>query len=256
MRISLYFLAIGFGLVSGAQSAEITLILSGSAFNGGPKFTLFADAAAIGNGEVDVEKIEGEGQPFSFLIPDDVLAQASALRVTFDNDAYKAGEGDRNLEILSATVSGHPYSASSFSIERDGSLTDRKTGRLSSGRDVAILSAPAGGWEAPRLCNAVATFTGYANGQLDVEGVEIANINELVSQATDGNCSALVEAYASVVGSKDANMAASQARANSVVQYLKGKGVRFSDMQIVPFGETEQFGSAPGDNRRVTVTLK
>lgn len=66
-----------------------------------------------------------------------------------------------------------------------------------------------------------------------------------------------VEGYADPTGSADANMALSQARAESVRDFLVSSGVDSGRLEVRAFGSTKlKYGTTDGRNRRVLVLTK
>lgn len=66
-----------------------------------------------------------------------------------------------------------------------------------------------------------------------------------------------VEGYADPTGSADANMALSQARAESVRDFLVSSGVDSGRLEVRAFGSTKlKYGTTDGRNRRVQVLTK
>ncbi|NGP16452.1 carbohydrate-binding domain-containing protein [Devosia aurantiaca] len=96
---ALFHSAAVFGLCLAGHSAEageISVTLSGAAFEGGPAFEMALGGTVVGSGTV--ENPVPEGQTFTFAVGDDLLATQGDLTLRLTND-YFAGEGqDRSLE--------------------------------------------------------------------------------------------------------------------------------------------------------------
>jgi peptidoglycan-associated lipoprotein len=67
----------------------------------------------------------------------------------------------------------------------------------------------------------------------------------------------VVEGYADPTGSHEANMALGQSRAESVRDYLVGKGIDTGRIEVVSYGDTRlKYGKADGRNRRAYIQPK
>jgi len=257
--------AAAFAIGGSASAADIRLRLSGTELNGGPAFEVLVGQEVVGNGTVDPIPEPGKYAEFTFQVPDAQLSDASQIAVRMTNDAYEEGVGDRNLVVVSATVASVQLESTDFRIMRQGADTGRSDGRLSANSDLAVAEAPSDGWLAaqpakkPELsssqdaeCEALTvSVTGYSNGLATINDAQRAVLAEVSEQK---NCQITVVGYSSTVGSEAANKWLASQRAEVVADYLVSAGVSRDRVLTVGEGETEQFGPAQGDNRRVVVS--
>ena len=253
---------IALGAGSSVSAAEIHLRLTGTELEGGPSFQVLIDERVVGEGVVDPIPPSGEYSDYSFQVPDGELASSSALSVRLTNDMYREGVGDRNLIIGSATVADVELARSDFQILRNGEVRNGSDGFLGRNSDVAIAKAPSTGWlgSGPSVpAEAVGTecepltvaVTGFSNGTFAINESQKAGLSAL---ATETSCQITVTGYSSVVGAEQTNRVIATRRAESVADYLVSVGISRDRMRVVGEGETEQFGSTHGDNRRVVVS--
>jgi len=137
-------------LVVPAAATEVSVILSGSDFNGGPAFELTLGGKVIGTGVLDPVPADGQASIFAFDVPDHLLSGNGELRVRLTNDAFGGPGKDRNLYVFGATVDGQHIPVSDFSILQKGKPVQRKV-KLNhidvwSNQEVAVAAAPKGGW--------------------------------------------------------------------------------------------------------------
>ncbi|SMQ85506.1 OmpA family protein [Devosia lucknowensis] len=243
-----------------ARAGEISVTLSGTAFEGGPAFEMALGGTVVGSGTV--ENPVPEGQTFTFAVGDDLLASQGDLTLRLTND-YFAGEGqDRSLAVLSATVGATGLTPADFNIVAEGTIIERDNsiGALVwSENETAVANAPPGGWQASTeqsagdACSASADVIGFATDSTAADVGEA--LSSLVSAAAANNCSVTITGYADVSGSELGNLRLTAARASAVLDDLLVAGARFPAANIVPTPGTNQFGAEAADNRRVTVQL-
>lgn len=263
-RFAVFCLTLGvWAIAATSEAGEVSLTLSGTAFEGGPAFEVGLNGAVIGSGTVDTQL--PEGQTFVFEIGDDVLSQAGDLTLRLTND-YFAGPGqDRSLSVLAATVGSTSLTAGNFVIVQDGAPVERDSSAgalIWSGNETAVANSPPGGWlegtaldAAAATCTQSAEIVGFVSGSAASPVLARDAVKPLVEAAKAGNCSATITGYADVAGMELTNLRLTAARAGAVLDDLIVEGARFPVVNIVPTTGTEQFGSEGADNRRVTVQL-
>jgi outer membrane protein OmpA-like peptidoglycan-associated protein len=137
-------------LVMPAAATEVSVILSGSDFNGGPAFELTLGGKVIGTGVLDPIPADGQASIFAFDVPDHLLSGNGELRVRMTNDAFGGPGKDRNLYVFGAMVDGQRIPVSDFAILQKGKPIKRKVKvnhiDVWSNQEVAVAPAPKGGW--------------------------------------------------------------------------------------------------------------
>lgn len=230
---------------------------------------------------------------FEFTVPADVFTTDGDVSIELTNDAFDTDTGfDRNLMIYSLEVNGLPVPSADYRLTKDGVDIPVQYFRthiaVYSGGTAAVALAPASGWprlestdpvvpvaenpppatpappviaEAPppppppQCEERSVVVTDFGRGLLNVPDSQAPALSALASALTPGLCRVTVTGYASVGGKPEVNRNMAQARAEAVLGYLKKQGGVFSGELVVPFGETEQFGTAAVDNQRVVVEL-
>ncbi|WP_421760474.1 carbohydrate-binding domain-containing protein [Devosia sp.] len=259
------------------SAAELSIDLSGTAFEGGPAFELRMGKTVIGSGTID--PVPPDGQPASFLfdVPDAVLAEGKDLVVRFTNDKWQGAGQDRNLYVLFARVNGKELSPEDFHLmNKDGPVARKvRQGRLEiwSGLETAVAPPPAEGWiagvaqaapapepapaaAAPVDCSLSLAVTGIASRAAALTEAQAQQLEPLLAAARSGKCAVVLTGYASQGGAEDLNIKASGIRAQLVLDYLTYQGAKFTTQTIVPFGSTSTFGSDDASNQRVNVRLE
>ncbi len=129
----------------------------------------------------------------------------------------------------------------------------------------AVVTAPAPAAGAPVMSAAEAFKAGAKSFKLDVEfdtgsakirGEAVKDLNELAELIKDGKTKGEIAGHTDNVGDAAANLKLSQARAESVVAYLIGKGVPKDALAAKGYGDTKPLGPNDSDankqrNRRV-----
>lgn len=250
------------GSVAIVQAGQVSVNLSGVAFEGGPAFEVGLNGTVIGTGTVDNPVLDG--QTFTFDAADDLLAQPGDLTVRLTNDYFAGPDQDRSLTVLGATVGSTTLVPSDFIIVQDGAPVERdfSAGALIwSGNETAVANAPSGGWGIAAEEDTAATCTdsvevlGFERGSVASEARASATLGLFIEAATAGHCSVTITGYADVTGTKLTNLRVTAARAGAVLDDLLLGGARFPNVSIVPTTGTDQFGAEGADNRRVTVQL-
>ncbi|HEY8596460.1 MAG TPA: carbohydrate-binding domain-containing protein [Devosiaceae bacterium] len=245
---------------SPAAAGEISLWLSGTAFDGGPSFELLLGDQAIGEGTVDPIPTDPAGTRFDFNVSDDVLQSRAPLVIRFTNDKYEEGVGDRNLFILKGQVNGVELGSESFLVlEPDGRLGT--SGQIFSGQEIAVAAPPGGIWMAGQpavaakpQCDASVTVTSFELNGAAPTIADLPDLTALLDQAK-GECGVVVTGYSSKSGPAEWNKTLSQQRAAAVLALLVERGATFKSQEVVGFGPTDQFGRSETLNRRVVVQL-
>lgn len=265
MRHGLFFSTMLLGMLGSVaivQAGQVSVTLSGVAFEGGPAFEVGVNGNVIGTGTVD-NPVPG-GQTFTFDAADDLLAQPGDLTVRLTNDYFAGPDQDRSLTILGASVGSTILAPSDFIIVQDGARVERdfSTGALIwSGNETAVANAPLAGWgvdagaDAAATCSEAVEVTGFERGSVASEARAPATLGPIIEAATAGNCSVTITGYADVGGTELTNLRLTAARAGAVLDDLLVGGARFPNANIVPTTGTDQFGAEGADNRRVTVQL-
>ncbi|WP_108397270.1 carbohydrate-binding domain-containing protein [Devosia submarina] len=248
------------------NAAELSITLSGTAFEGSPAFEVGLGGTVVGSGTLD-NPVPAQ-QTFSFEIADDLLTDAGDLTVRLTND-YFTGEGqDRSLSILEATVGATNLAPTDFVLVQNGAPIDRDNSAevsIWSGDETAVANPPSGGWSADTLvaekaaaareCTAFAEIVGFPSGSSSPNSPAQEGLRPLIEAAAAGNCSATITGYADLSGSELLNLRLTAARAADVLDKLIVGGARFPATSIVPTSGTDQFGGDAAANRRVSVQL-
>jgi len=104
------------------------------------------------------------------------------------------------------------------------------------------------------VTDATIVLTDFANGEADVTEKTAQELIGFFKDVSVDNCKLSVAGYSSPGGEPEINLAVSQARADAVLEFVKGRKLSFSSEESVGRGETTEFGDA-GANRRVVVTV-
>lgn len=266
------------------SAADLSIDLSGTAFEGGPAFELRMGKTVIGSGTIDPVPPEGDAATFLYEVPDAVLAEGNDLVVRFTNDKWQGAGQDRNLYVLYARVNGKELSPEDFHLMTKSGPVERKIrkGRLEiwSGLETAVAAPPPGGWiestaavapaeaapEAPAAaaaapavpvdCGLSLAVTGISSRAAALTEAQAKQLEPLLASARSGTCAVVLTGYASQGGAEDLNIKASGIRAQLVLDYLIYQGARFTAEDIVAFGSTSTFGSDDASNQRVNVRLE
>ncbi len=250
------------GSVTIVQAGQVSVTLSGVAFEGGPAFEIGVNGTVIGTGTV--ENPVPEGQTFTFDAANDLLAQPGDLTIRLTNDYFAGPDQDRSLTVLGATVGSTTLAPSDFVIVQDGTPVERdfSAGALIwSGIETAVANAPSSGWGIGAKANSAATCTdsvevlGFDLGSVASEAHSSASLSPFIEAANAGKCSVTITGYADVTGTDLTNLRLTAARAGAVLDDLLVGGARFPNVSIVPTTGTKQFGAEGSENRRVTVQL-
>ncbi|MBK8083566.1 MAG: hypothetical protein IPK28_06800 [Devosia sp.] len=142
-------------LATAVNGAELALELSGTAFEGGPAFEIKIGGEVVGTGTIDPIPPAGDSVHFLFEVDDTVLARGGDLSIRLSNDRRAGPGADRNLHILFVRVNDHDFAPEDLRIvNRTGPVVRPiRQGRLElwTGDEVALGTAPRGGWIGKRL---------------------------------------------------------------------------------------------------------
>jgi hypothetical protein len=249
-------------------AAEVKLTVGGTAFEGGPRFSLYVGQSPIGEAEVP-DPITVGGAEFVFEVPDEELRSATEMYIRFLNDRYQEGKGDRNLRILKMDVGSSNVPLSEIQILEGGVVQSRADGALYRSTDVARITIARGRWTTneqqneAKIADVPTTaisdcepermiIVGYTNGQVALSGEQETRLQSLKGSP---GCHATITGYSSTRGYGSANITISQERAHRVWNYIAARGLRFRTHEIEGFGATDKFGPAQADNRRVVIDI-
>ncbi|WP_421762365.1 OmpA family protein [Devosia sp.] len=82
-----------------------------------------------------------------------------------------------------------------------------------------------------------------------------ARLDQIIADIGTQKCRVLVTGYSSRQGSHATSALFAIERAQNVLAYLKAEGIAFDKATATGGGATEQFGEAPGANRRVVISV-
>ena len=124
-------------------AANVSAVITGTSFEGGPAFLIEAGVYSVGAGivrpNVDTPRL------YSFDLPDEVLSRVDEITIRFLNDLYEEGAGDRNLYVLSVSVDGLAFTDEALRVvTRSGA--DAPPGILTSSTSYIAIRQPIGGW--------------------------------------------------------------------------------------------------------------
>ncbi|WII95541.1 OmpA family protein [Moraxella haemolytica] len=93
-------------------------------------------------------------------------------------------------------------------------------------------------------------------GRYDIKPGSYSTLNQVAATLNQYHqTNVVVNGYASIEGSRNANQILSQNRANAVANYLTNRGVSASRITAIGRGVTTQFGNGYEPNRRVELTI-
>ncbi len=95
----------------------ITIVASGSQFDGAPILKLLVNGVVVAQQEVTALKAVGGKQTLTFEIPSFIAGDSFGIR--FDNDKNKPGVGDRNLYVHSVSLDGTALNLKSADLTQD-----------------------------------------------------------------------------------------------------------------------------------------
>ncbi|WP_156384776.1 OmpA family protein [Devosia sp. Root413D1] len=102
--------------------------------------------------------------------------------------------------------------------------------------------------------DATIALTDFANGEANVTETTAQELIGFFKDLSVDQCELGVAGYSSLGGEPATNLAVSQARADAVLEFIKGRNLHFASEQAVGHGETSEFGDGSA-NRRVVVTV-
>jgi outer membrane protein OmpA-like peptidoglycan-associated protein len=239
-------------------------------------------------GPLSVDDVGSRAQFFEFPIADGAFDPSGELSIRLTNDKWSEGTSfDRNLAIISVTVNGYEIPPAEVRVFRaGGEIQMQRLGEYAvvySNTQEAIAYAPEGGWPPPSgtpppVAEAVAQeeaapaeptvaapgcnsefavdIVDFPKGEIGLTRAQRSLLDGMVDRLAGQTCSVTVSGYASTGGPTDVNLLLSEVRAQRVLDYLVGAGVQFAGQELVPVGETQQFGETEEANRRVIVEVK
>jgi len=280
-----------------AQDAIVGLTMTGEAYKGPPQFRLLADDQVIGtkivSSAIDTRKSkldwrEGSKLPpsdrFLFKVPN--IEGVSSLEIEFTNDARakKGKQGDRNLYLLSLSVSTVKKTQTGSIVTIQEFLPSafvavpKESGEIST-RFAALyapgnlrIERPVGGWastasveetppakpqitttrpkpaSAPKACNIPSLeLRGFDKNSATFSQPVKAQLAKLSQSLRDKSCAIRVTAYTGGGPSDTFRARLSRARAEAVVRELTKLGISRKKIQAE---------SAPGRGRRVVISFQ
>lgn len=220
--------------------ADTTLYILGVSIDG-----VAADVAAA-----TIATADGEAKQI-YLTPDGalILAWNAAASFAAPEGGWVAGAGE-------ATT---PESAADTPAEPEAPAAEAAAPVVEEAVPVEETAAAAASPEpepSVPTCAAKATIalTDFANGEAYVTEKTAQELIGFFKDVSVDNCKLSVVGYSSPGGEPEINLAVSQARADAVLEFVKGRKLAFSSEESVGRGETSEFGDASA-NRRVVVTV-
>jgi outer membrane protein OmpA-like peptidoglycan-associated protein len=80
-------------------------------------------------------------------------------------------------------------------------------------------------------------------------------LDQIIKDIGDEVCTLQLTGYSSTQGDFDTNALFAIERAQNVLRYLRESGLKYTSANALGAGETDQFGPAFSDNRRVVITV-
>ena len=80
-------------------------------------------------------------------------------------------------------------------------------------------------------------------------------LDQIIKDIGDETCTLQLTGYSSTQGDFATNALFAVERAQNVLRYLRENGLKYATATAVGAGETDQFGPAFSDNRRVVITV-
>jgi outer membrane protein OmpA-like peptidoglycan-associated protein len=124
--------------------------------------------------------------------------------------------------------------------------------------DEPVAEAPepavTGPSEAP-ACDSEVVGTGFAGSSAVLSSEQQQALLAALTGVSADRCNVEVTGYSDVSGPVEVNKQMAEERAAAVAEFLGNEGISFADVEVVGFGETEEFGETAPPNRRVIVKL-
>lgn len=119
--------------------------------------------------------------------------------------------------------------------------------------EVAAVEAPAaaGGCSLDNLYNVL----GFNENSNDLTPRVTERLDQIIKDIGDNVCTLSLTGYSSTQGDFDTNALFAIERAQNVLRYLRDSDLDYTTANAVGAGETDQFGPAFSDNRRVVITV-
>lgn len=116
----------------------------------------------------------------------------------------------------------------------------------------AVTPDPASGTDTCVLDNRY-NVLGFNENSNDLTPRVIERLDQIIADIGDNVCKLQLTGYSSTQGDFATNALFSVERAQNVLRYLRDNGLRYTSSEAVGAGETDQFGPAFSDNRRVVI---
>lgn len=237
-----------------ALAAEVSVIVSGTEYQGGPAFEISVGKTVIGTGTVDPLPAKDQASAFSFNVPDNLLATKDVLRIRLTNDAYGGPGKDRNLFIFGVAINEQQVLAKEFSILSKGQPVSRKIKAnhidIWSSQEVAVANAPDGGWlatpgAAPQPASLKSTGSPDVVQVISAKGTKPAVSSsppnptaKTVAKSGTGRCDAL----ASIIGIETVSRPLSATQLAKLVPVIEQSKAGYCRVELV--GYASQGGNA------------
>jgi len=278
-------LAISCGVAMTATSAtaedQVTLILSGEAFDGPPAFRLeMGNRQLTGRVTQAIDTEEVGRLPFpvparhrrGIEMSSASLDEVEEITFSFINDAREADVGDRNLVVIAAFINSTRIPLDAFASSAGSAPVPINDVLFMSRNGSVVLTPTPFGWPGTEsyasavsdarvscrmdgaACPDALMVSFDSANEADFSGVSARALDSFVAQVAERLCTVSVAGYASTGGSEAFNLELAESRAETVAMALASAGVARNALSTIGGGETSQFGPAQADNRVAVIT--
>jgi len=243
------------GALQAGSVVKIQLINDSADASTGADTTLYilgvsVDGAAADLATATIATPEGEAKTI-YMTADGalILAWNAAARITAPEGGWP------QAAAAAAEPSAAPEPAAEAPVA-EAPAADAPVAEAPPVEEQPVAEAPAAVEAVEPTCAADATIalTDFANGEAYVTEKTAQELIGFLKSLSVDRCRLGVAGYSSPGGETAINVAVSQSRANSVLEFIKARNLPFASEEAVGRGETTEFGEA-GANRRVVVTV-
>lgn len=120
---------------------------------------------------------------------------------------------------------------------------------------VAAIEEPAPAASGTCTLDNLYNVLGFNENSNDLTPRVTQRLDQIIKDIGDNVCTLSLTGYSSTQGDFDTNALFAIERAQNVLRYLRENGLRYVTANALGAGETDQFGPAFSDNRRVVITV-
>jgi outer membrane protein OmpA-like peptidoglycan-associated protein len=230
---------------SWASRLQLSQRISRLAGHGGNDGSLTAESAVAANAMAGLQQEAGNvfgSRRVIVLLPADLSAALPAGELT----------GDDVIVVTSYLLTAAAASAAQAELLGAGAAQAAVVGpEVTAAQLRALVSADL---SQTGMTDSVSTPVLFGNGNAVVDTFAASRLTRLLARLREPGMTAVINGYASVSGTPQANYALSYERAANVARFFEAHGIPATSLIIVGHGATDSFGSGQAAaNRRVLV---